>query len=97
MCNSTKTREVQFSSRYLERQLIAKKNISGSEINTSINARDVGLTLDRCLTISTHVSNLCNKFAADALKRIGNIWPYLDQSSTEKLIHTFVSPELDCL
>ena len=56
MCNSTKTRGVQFSSRYLERQLIAKKNISGSEINTSINARDVGLTLDRCLTISTHVS-----------------------------------------
>ena len=97
MCNSTKTGVVQFSSRYLERQLIAKENISGSEINTSINARDVGLTLDRCLTISTHVSNLCNKFAADTLKRNGTIRPYLDQSSTEKLIHTFVSPELDCL
>lgn len=96
MCNSTKTGVVQFSSRYLERQLIAKENISGSEINTSINARDVGLTLDRCLTISTHVSNLC-KFAAYALKPIGTIWPYLAQSSTEKLIHAFVSPELDCL
>ena len=96
MCNSTKTGVVQFSSRYLERQLIAKENISGSKINTSINARDVGLTLDRCLTIFTHVSNLF-KFAAYALKRIGTIRPYLDQSSTEKLIHAFVSPELDCL
>ena len=96
MCNSTKTGVVQFSSRYLERQLIAKENISGSEINTSINARDVGLTLDRCLTISTYVSNLC-KFAAYALKPIGTIWSYLAQSSTEKLIHAFVSPEWDCL
>ena len=50
--------------------------------------------LDQCLTMSTHVSNLC-KSASFALKRIGNIRQYLDQPSTEKLVHTFVSSKLD--
>jgi len=83
-----------FSSRYLQRQPIAAVNFAGSEIKTSVNARDLGVTLDQCLTMSTHVSNLC-KSASFALKRIGNIRQYLDQPSTEKLVHAFVSSKLD--
>jgi len=93
-CNSSKTEIVHFSSRYLQRQPIAAVNIAGSEIKTSANARDLGVTLDQCLTMSTHVSNLC-KSASFALKRIGNIRQYLDQPSTEKLVHAFVSSKLD--
>ena len=52
------------------------------------------VTLDQCLTMSTHVSNLC-KSASFALKRIGNISQYLDQPSTEKFVHAFVSSKLD--
>ena len=83
-----------FSSRYLRRQPIAAVNIAGSEIKTSVNARDLGVTLDQYLTMSTLVSNLC-KSASFALNRIGNIRQYLDQPSTEKLIHPFVSSKLD--
>ena len=61
-------------------------NIAGSEIHTSTNARDLGVTLDRCLTMSTHVSNVW-KSVSYAL--IGNIRQYLDQLGTEKLIHAF--------
>lgn len=94
LCNSSKTEILQFSSRCLQRQPIAAVNIAGSEIKTSVNARDLGVTLDQCLTMSKHVSNLC-KSASFVLKRIGNIRQYLDQPSTEKLVHTFVSSKLD--
>ena len=83
-----------FSSRYLRRQPIAAVNIAGSAINTSVNARDLGVTLDQYLTMSTLVSNLC-KSASFALNRIGNIRQNLDQPCTEKLIHAFVSSKLD--
>jgi len=94
LCNSSKTEILHFSSCYLQRQPIAAANIAGFEIKTSVNARDIGVTLDQCLTMSTHVSNLC-KSASFALKRIGNIRQYLDQLSTEKLVHAFVSSKLD--
>jgi len=68
--------------------------IAGSEMKTSANARDLGVTLDQCLTMSTHVSSLC-KSASFVLKRIGNIRQYLDQPSTEKLVHAFMSSKLD--
>ena len=93
LCNSSKTEILHFSSRYLQRQPIAAVNIAGSEIKTSLNAWDLGVTLDQYLTMSTHVSNLC-KSASFALKRIGNIRQYLDQPSTEKLVHAFVSSKL---
>ena len=44
--------------------------------------------------VYSRVSNLC-KSASFALKRIGDIRQYLDQPSTEKLIHAFVSSILD--
>ena len=49
---------VHFSSRYLRRQPIAVVNITRSEIKTSVNARDLGVTLEKSLMMSTHVSNL---------------------------------------
>ncbi|XP_078361189.1 uncharacterized protein LOC144645475 [Oculina patagonica] len=39
------------------RQPIAAVNIAGSEIKTSVNARNLGVTLDQCLTMSTHCCN----------------------------------------
>ena len=65
-------------------------NIAGSEIKTNVNARDLAVTLDQCLTMSTHASNLC-KSASFALNRIGNICQYLVQPGTEKLIHALVT------
>ena len=93
LCNSSKTEILHFTSRYLRRQPIAAVNIAGSEIKTSMNAWYLGVTFDQCLMMSTHVSNLC-KSASFALKRIENR-QYLDQPSTGKLIHSFVSSKLD--
>jgi len=46
LCNSSKTEILHFSSRYLQRQPIAAVNIAGSVMKTSVNARDLGVTLD---------------------------------------------------
>ena len=94
MCNSSKTEVVHFSSRYLSRESIGSVNIAGSDVKTTSKVNNLGVMLDRCLTMSTHVSNLC-KSASFALKRIGNIRHYLDQPSTEKLVHAFVASKLD--
>ena len=83
-----------FSSSYLHCQPIALVNIAGSEIRTSMSVHDLGVTLDQCLSMSTHVSNLC-KSAPFALKCIGNVCQYLDQPAVEKRIHTFVSSKLN--
>jgi len=68
-------------------------NIAGSEI-TSANERDLRVTLDQCLSVSAHASNLC-KSASFALKYIGNTSQHLDQPVVGKLIQAFVSSKLD--
>ena len=73
---------------------MAKINFAGSEIETSTNACKLVANLDRYLTMSTHVENLC-KSASFALKRIGSTRQYLNQSCTEQLIRAFVSSKLD--
>ena len=60
----------------------------------SVNERDLGVTLDQCLAVSAHVSNLC-KSASFALKHIRNIRQYIDQPTVGKLIHAFESSKLD--
>ena len=46
------------------------------------------------LLLPQHVSNIC-KSASFALYNIGKLRKYLDQASTEKLVHSFVTSRLD--
>ncbi len=50
--------------------------------------------MDHQLCMSTHVNNIC-KPANFALRKIGQVRKYLDQSSAETLVHAFVSSRLD--
>ena len=75
MCNPWGAEAVHFSSCCYIVNLIY--SLAGSEI-ISVNERDLGVTLDQCLSMSAHVSNLC-KSAFFALKHIRNIRQYLDQ------------------
>ena len=50
--------------------------------------------MDSTGTMSAHVSNLC-RAASFALWKINKIRNLLDQSSTEKLIHAFITSRLD--
>ena len=63
-------------------------------IPASNTVRDLGVILDLAGTMNAHISRVC-KVASHSLWRIGKLRKYFDQSSTEKLIHAFVTSRLD--
>ena len=58
------------------------------------NARNLGIVVENDLKLDIHVNNIC-RAASFGLHKIGKIRHYLDSSTTEKLIHAFVSSHLD--
>lgn len=50
--------------------------------------------MDSIGTMSEHVSNLCRS-ASFAMWKIGKLRDLLDQGTTEKFIHAFVTSRLD--
>ena len=44
--------------------------------------------------MSSHVRSICS-LASLALRNIGRVRKYLDQTSTERLVHAFISSRLD--
>ena len=56
--------------------------------------RNLGFYLDSNCTFYSHISSVC-KSASFALYRIGRIRRFLDRTSTERLIHAFITSRLD--
>ena len=54
----------------------------------------LGVTIDRCLTFSNHVSNLCQK-AANQLHALARISRYLDEKSRIIIFNSFVKSNID--
>ena len=92
--NDNKTEIIHFSSRFSKTIPIQSISIGESSITTSSVARDLGVMLDSNLTMSNHVNSICKK-ASLAIRQIGQIRKYLDNSSTEKLVHAFITSRLD--
>ena len=63
-------------------------------IPASNTVRDLGAIVDSAGTMNAHISSVC-EVASHSLWRIGKLRKYFDQSSTEKLIHAFVTSRLD--
>ena len=63
-------------------------------LKTSEYVRDLGITLDKHLTLQKHIKNVC-KSASWGIYKIGKIRRLLDKASTESLVHAFVSSHLD--
>ena len=63
-------------------------------ISISGEARNLGVIFDKHLTMSGHENNLCHT-ASLAIRNIGRNLKYLDQPSTERVVHVFVSSYLD--
>ena len=85
---------VHFYSRFSNRAPISGINMDQHHISISGEARNLGVIIEKHLTMSGHVNNLC-RTASLAIGNIGRIRKYLDQPSTERLIHAFVSSKLD--
>jgi hypothetical protein len=68
--------------------------VGDTNIPSSSSARNLGVIIDDKMTLSQHVSSICRN-ASFALYNIGKLRKYLDQPSTEKLVHSFVTSRLD--
>ena len=93
--NEEKTEVLFFGSKNLLSNIEASPITIGSEhIAPTDLARNIGAYLDKYLNMDSQVSQVC-KGAWLHLRNIGKIRPYLNESSTEKIIHAFVSSKLD--
>ena len=68
--------------------------IGDEEIDPVDSVRNIGAFMDNMLNMDNQISNICGG-AWFHLRNIGKIRPFLTNSSTEKLIHAFVSSKLD--
>ena len=56
--------------------------------------RDLGVTLDSHLRMRQQISNTCRSSCL-SLRNIGRIRNYLNKTSTERLVHAFITSKLD--
>ena len=89
-CNPKKTEIVHFSSRFSPANPIPSIKVGDCSITPSNEVKDLGVTIDRHLTLKTHVNNICRS-ASRSTHQIGKIRNFLSRSATERLIHAFVS------
>jgi hypothetical protein len=93
--NDDKTEILHFSSRFVDSEPLPPVRIGNSYISPSSEARNLGVTFDSHLGPKTHVSNICRSGWA-FIHMLGRIRKYLDNNSTELLVHAFISSRLDC-
>ena len=63
-------------------------------ISPSASIRHLGMVMDSAGLMDNQIKGVCGK-ASHSLWRIGKIRHLLDQASTEKLVHSFVTSKLD--
>ena len=68
--------------------------IHSAQVKPSTSVRDLGIVIDRHLTMREHINIICRN-ASLALRRIGKIRSFLNKATTEILVHAFVTSFLD--
>ena len=69
-------------------------HIAQSVIEPSEFARNLGVIMDSSLCMSRHVDNVCKR-ALMAFRKISQIRRYLDEATTLRHVHAFVTTRLD--
>ena len=92
--NDDKTEILHFTNKFTMCPQIDSVFLGSSTIATVETARNLGVTMDRFLTMSKHVSNIC-KAACFALRKIGTLRQFLSQAATENLVHALIMPRID--
>ena len=94
--NDDKTDVIRFSSKFGRggQPRECDVQVGGIRVHSSPSVRDLGVTFDAFGTMSCHVANVC-KSAFFSLWKVGRIRNVLDQGSTEKLVHAFITSRID--
>ena len=92
--NDDKTEVIHLTSRFRPSTSVKFIPVGESNIIPSDHVRNIGVQMDKHLTMKKHLNCTCSN-ASQALRNIGNIRRYLDQQSTERLVHAYVTSRLD--
>ena len=92
--NPTKTEIIHLHSRFSNLIPILSINIGDYLVPINKEVCNLGAMFDKHLTMSCHINKICRS-ASLALRNIGSVRKYLNQQSTERLIHAFITTRLD--
>ena len=92
--NSTKTEVLHIKSRFRTSMPLPPIEIDGIQVLPVKRARNLGVVFDEQFTMYNFVSAKC-RLASFALHKISKIRPYINKTTTEKLVHAFVMCHLD--
>ena len=92
--NELKTEMLHITSKFRNPTQLPNLQLQTGSVKCSESSRDLGILLDSNLTLQQHIRNTC-KSASWGICKIGKIRRYLDRTSTERLVHAFVSSHLD--
>ena len=95
LLNDSKTEVVHMTSRFSKDiSSIPSLTIGQSKVNIVDEARNLGVVMDKHMTLTTHVNNVCRS-AYFAIHKIGQIRKFIDRKTAETLTHAFVTSRLD--
>jgi DNA-directed RNA polymerase subunit F len=93
--NDSKTEVIFFGSKHnLKAEPQIPLKVGNELITPTASARNIGVLMDQSMSMQVHIANIC-KSAWQHLRQIGMIRKHLDDISTERIIHAFVSSKLD--
>jgi len=93
--NDSKTEFLVMTQPRLQAKLpVLKLQIGGCLIESSANAKNLGVVFDSCLLMDKQITNICCG-TYFYLRKIGSIRRQLTNEATEQLVHALVSSRLD--
>ena len=92
--NDSKMEVLHVSSNFRLCKEISPIMTHSAQVKPSTSVRDLGIVIDRHLTMREHINIICRN-ASLALRRIGQIRSFLNNATTEILVHAFVTSLLD--
>ena len=92
--NDSKTELLHVKSRFTKNVASVDINIGDTTVSPSKEVSDLGVLHDSCLSMSSHINSVCRS-TSFAIRKIRKMRRCLDQASAEKLVHAFISSQLD--
>ena len=91
LLNDTKTEVVHMTSRFSkDNSSILSLKIRQSEVHVVDEVCNLGVVMDKNMTLTTHVNNLCRS-AYLTVHKIGQIRKFIDTATAKRLVHAFVT------
>ena len=92
--HSGKTEFLHITSRFRFTTPLMSIDLDGAEVHAATKCRNLGVIFDDKFTMESFVKQKCRS-ASFALHKIGKLRPFIDNTTTQRLVHAFVMCHID--